>query len=94
MSEDKSRVRKDRAAENIAVLRRIALSLFGQEKTLERGIQGKQLKVAVNLAYILLTFQRLTQDLPAIFLNVDRLLRFIVKLFPKLTWKICLSILC
>lgn len=53
MSEDRSRVRKDRAPENMAVLRRIALSLLKQEKTLKRGIQGKQLKAAMNPAYLL-----------------------------------------
>jgi predicted transposase YbfD/YdcC len=34
------RIRKDNAPENMAALRRIALNLLKQEKTLKRGIQG------------------------------------------------------
>lgn len=53
MGEDDSRIRKDHAPENMAQLRRIALSLLKQEKTLKRGVQGKRLKAAMNPAYLL-----------------------------------------
>lgn len=53
MREDASRIRKDHAPENMALLRRIALTLLRQEKTLKRGVQGKQLKAAMNPGYLL-----------------------------------------
>lgn len=52
-SEDASRIRQDHAPENMALLRRIALTLLRQEKSLKRGVQGKQLKAAMNPAYLL-----------------------------------------
>ena len=42
--EDESRVRKDDAPENMAMLRHIALNLLKQETTLKRGIKTKRLK--------------------------------------------------
>lgn len=53
MREDDSRVRKDYAPENLSRLRRIALNLLKQEKTLKRGIQGKRLKAALSPDYLL-----------------------------------------
>lgn len=53
MSEDASRIRKDHALENMALLRRVALTLLQQEKSLKRGVQGKQLKAAMNPSYLL-----------------------------------------
>lgn len=53
MGEDISRIRKDHAPENLALLRRMALTLLRQEHTLKRGVQGKQLKAAMNPAYLL-----------------------------------------
>ena len=53
MGEDNSRIRKDYAPENMAVLRRIAVNLLKQEKTLKRGIKGKRLKAAMNPDYLL-----------------------------------------
>ena len=53
LNEDHSRVRKDQAPENLAVLRHIALNLLKQEKTAKGGIHAKQLQAAWNLDYLL-----------------------------------------
>ena len=53
LNEDHSRVRKDQAPENLAVLRRIALNLLKQEKTAKGGIHAKQLQAAWNEDYLL-----------------------------------------
>ncbi len=41
--EDHCWVRKDNGPQNLALLRHIALNLLMQEKTTERGINGKRL---------------------------------------------------
>jgi len=53
MGEDDSRIRKNNAPENMAILRRIAVNLLKQEKTLKRGVKGKRLKAAMNPDYLL-----------------------------------------
>ncbi len=53
LNEDRSRVRKDQSAENLAVLRHIALNLLKQEKTAKGGIHAKQLQAAWNDDYLL-----------------------------------------
>ncbi|GAB4503273.1 MAG: ISAs1-like element ISEc26 family transposase [Anaerolineales bacterium] len=53
LNEDHSRVRKDQAPENLAVLRHIALNLLKQEKTAKGGIHAKQLQAAWNQDYLL-----------------------------------------
>jgi predicted transposase YbfD/YdcC len=50
-NEDQSRVRKDHAPENLAVIRRIALNLLRKEKTAKGGIQAKRLQCAWDENY-------------------------------------------
>ena len=50
-NEDRSRVRKDHAPENLAVMRRIALNLLRKEKTAKGGIQAKRLQCAWDENY-------------------------------------------
>ena len=51
--EDDSRVRAGHAAENFGLLRRIAVNLLQQEKTLKRGVKTKRLKAALDDRYLL-----------------------------------------
>ncbi len=41
-NEDASRIRKDNAPENLAIIRHIALNLLKQEKTLKVGVKNKR----------------------------------------------------
>jgi predicted transposase YbfD/YdcC len=52
-NEDHSRVRKDQAPENFAVLRHIALHLLKHEKTAKGGIHAKQLQAGWKQDYLL-----------------------------------------
>ena len=51
--EDESRVRKDNAAQNLAILRHMALNLLKNEKTARVGIHGKRLRAGWDHDYLL-----------------------------------------
>lgn len=53
LNEDHSRVRKDQAPDNFAVLRHIAINLLKQEKSAKGGIHAKQLQAAWDEQYLL-----------------------------------------
>lgn len=52
-NEDRSRVRKDYAPQNFAILRHMALNLLKQEKTAKGGIKAKRLQCGWNVDYLL-----------------------------------------
>lgn len=51
--EDESRVRKGHAAQNLVIIRHIALNLLQQEKTAKCGVKAKRLKAGWNEEYLL-----------------------------------------
>ena len=50
--EDRNRARKDHAAANLAVLRRIALSLLKQETSSKVGVRNRRLTAAWSTDYL------------------------------------------
>ncbi len=54
--EDESRVRKDHAPENLAILRHIALNLLKQDRSKKLGIKNKRLSAAWNNDYLVHLF--------------------------------------
>lgn len=57
--EDRSRIRKGYGAENLAVLRHIALNLLKQEKSCMRSVRGKRLLAGWDEKYLLKVLQGL-----------------------------------
>jgi len=51
--EDESRVRKDHAPRNLALLRRLALNLLNQETSLKVGVKAKRLRAGWDAPYLL-----------------------------------------
>ena len=51
--EDECRLRKGHAAHNFSLLRRLALSLLRQDRTVRLGIKNKRLRAAWNPDYLL-----------------------------------------
>ena len=54
--EDDSRIRKDNAPQNFAILRHIELNLLNQEKSLKTGIKNKRLKAGWDNEYLAKVF--------------------------------------
>jgi predicted transposase YbfD/YdcC len=52
-NEDHNRVHKDNGPENLAIIRKMALNLLKQEKTLKIGIKGKRLRCGWDKDYLL-----------------------------------------
>ena len=50
--EDESRIRKDNAPENLAILRHLSLTLLKQEKSLKRGIARKRFQASMKTEYL------------------------------------------
>lgn len=51
--EDESRVRKDHAPENFAVIRQIALNLFKQDESFDIGINAKRKRAGWDQEYLI-----------------------------------------
>jgi predicted transposase YbfD/YdcC len=52
-NEDRSRIRRGKAPDNFALLRKIALNLLKHEKTCRRGLEGKRKRAAWDDQYLL-----------------------------------------
>jgi predicted transposase YbfD/YdcC len=55
--EDDSRVRVGNAAQNLALVRKLALSMLSREKSCKRGVKVKRFKAALDLQYLLKRLQ-------------------------------------
>jgi predicted transposase YbfD/YdcC len=55
--EDDSRVRAGNAAQNLTLVRKIALSMLSRERSCKRGVKVKRFKAALDLQYLLKVLQ-------------------------------------
>ena len=53
LDEDGSRVRKDQAPQNVAILRRLVLNLLRRDTTDKGGLKASRLRAAWNSDYLL-----------------------------------------
>ena len=51
-NEDSSRIRKDNAPQNLAIIRHIALNLLNQDKTVKAGVKRKRNKAGWDNEYL------------------------------------------
>ena len=51
--EDESRVRKEYGAENLSILRRLAMNLLKQDKSVKAGIEAKRKRAGWDEKYLL-----------------------------------------
>ena len=51
--EEDSRVRKENAPQNLALIQHVALNMLKQEKTAKGGVNAKRLQAALNIDYLL-----------------------------------------
>jgi hypothetical protein len=51
-NEDACRVRRDHGAQNFAILRRIALNLLKQERSVKVGVKNKRLQAGWSTRYL------------------------------------------
>ncbi len=51
-SEDKCRIRKDNSAQNLAIVRHLAVNLLSREKTAQVGVKNKRLKAGWDDCYL------------------------------------------
>ncbi len=52
LNEDDSRIRKDNAPNNFAVMRRLAVNLLSREKSNKRGVKNKQFLAVMDNEYL------------------------------------------
>jgi predicted transposase YbfD/YdcC len=52
-NEDRSRVRKDHAPENLSLMRQMAVNLLKQEQSIKVGIKAKRMKCGWDTDYLL-----------------------------------------
>lgn len=52
MSEDNSRIRREKVAENLVSIKHIAFNLLNSKKTFKAGVKCKQKKTALDTDYL------------------------------------------